>query len=192
MKKIVLFLALAFVSALTFAQTSSINLESYYVNDYGDSTEQAAQAASFTGEPIVFMGSKVMWLNNLCNSPILKRSGYTKIDADDVSPPVSKWIITQASFVASDNFTPGKVFVRAQLDKNSRLTSCTITATDDNILIDLFCYYWPAGSFDKIEFAKIFKAEKVNKFDAITLTRSDGHLKIIITASALYVSGPSK
>lgn len=186
MRKQLLTILLAFVYAITSAQTSTINYESSYINDYGDSTDQVAQAASFDAHtPINFVGYKVMWLNNFTNSNVLSRSGYGGIEVDDVKPPVSKWTIKQNAFIANENFTAGKIFVDAYIDKNERITKCIITSTSDNMLIDLYSYYWPNGIYDKVEFKKTFKAEKMYKLDAITLTRVKGKLKITIAPGAL-------
>lgn len=177
---------MACTCAITSAQSIAVNHDANYINDYGDSTDQVAQAASFEGStPINFIGYKVMWLNNFCNNYVLRRSGYTKVDALSLSAPVSKWIITQNAFIANENFTPGKIFVEAQLDKNERITKCIITSTSDDMLIDLYSYYWPNGVYDKLEFKKVLKASKMYKLDAITLTRIKGKLKIIISPGAL-------
>ena len=177
---------MACTCAITSAQNVAVNHDANYINDYGDSTDQVAQAASFAGStPINFIGYKVMWLNNFTNSNVLSRSGYGGVEVDDVKPPVSKWTIKQNSFIANDHFTPGKIFVDAYIDKNERITKCIITSTDDNMLIDLYSYYWPNGVYDKVEFKKGLKASKVYKLDSITLTRIKGKLKIIITPGDL-------
>lgn len=186
MRKQLFTIMLAFAYAFTSAQTSTINKEPYYIENYGDSTDQVAQAASYNGNaPINFIGYKVMWLNNFANSNLLSRSGYGGLEVDDVKPPVSKWTITQNAFIGNEHFTPGKIFVTAYIDKNERITKCIITSTSDNMLIDLYSYYWPNGIYDKVTFNKTLKAEKMYKLDAITLTRVNGKLKIIIAPGAL-------
>jgi hypothetical protein len=162
---------------------SRYNLEDYFVKDYGDKADQTYQLNSYDSKPICFIGFKQMWLNNFCNNNVLNSLGYGQIDAESLDPPITKWKVTQNSYISLGNNKPGKLFINAFLDKNQRITKCQITANNDDILINLFVLYWKEGVFDRIEFKKTFKAVKYYISDQITLSRINGKLTITITQS---------
>jgi len=183
MKKAILILLIFSSFKLTAQVDTPYKKTASYINNYGDSVDQATQNRGYYQQyPICFIGFKLMWLNDFCDNNVLRNSAYTKLDVDKLTPPVSTWTVTQN--IAFNRLL--KVVVKATIDKNNRMKKVVITGSEQ-IIIQLFVFYWNVNNLQYEDVASGKIASQTYLSDKISLVRNKGKLQIEITPGLLNI-----